>query len=708
MAGVGLPPSRLRVDMLREPVGTGPKPQVAVEGGLLRRTEDRAGVTVRMTRDGTGVITSIDEAIFDLLGWRPEDLVGQPSTQFIHPEDRPSAVAAWMEMITSPGEVGVWRGRYQNAEGSWTWIDSANRFEGPTHPIVFSSMTRVSAELARVEDERVGHEQSLTRLSEALPIGVFQVDLTEHVLLTNHRLHEIVGVPPMATIDSQMSAVVAEDRPLFKAAMAAVLADERVDDLEIRFHPPVVEPGQRVDAARVCLLSLRSLTDSAGTVNGAVGCLSDITDRKEIERALVSSETRSSAVFNLAPVGLVQMSMGGKFIRVNPAMCDILGHSVDQMESINLAEIIHPDDAKTIREVAAALLESDATEMNYTGRFTKANGNIVWCAVRVIRVSGTDGADDYYLAGALDITDRKEFERQLKHSATQANEASQLKSNFMANMSHEIRTPMNGIMGMSELLLETDLDDVQRDYAETVRLSGSALMTIINDILDYTRIEAGKVDVEEVDFSVRSVVHDVLHLLTPQAETKGLRLVEEVGDSVPTMVDGDPLRVRQVLLNLVGNGIKFTQVGEITVRVTEFESNGGDLVLRFEVADTGIGIDADKLDTIFRPFVQADMSTSRKYGGNGLGLSINSQLVGLMGGDCGVTSQLGKGSTFWFTIRVRNALESVTGGSPLAPDSIARVREPLLDDDVDNETSCPRSRKNRASPSAQPSLAERY
>ncbi len=633
--------------------GLGRSRKKRLGGALLRRTEDQAGVTVHVTRDAAGVITSVDEAIFDLLGWRPEHLVGRPSTEFIHPEDRPSAVAAWMEMITSPGEVGVWRGRYQNAEGSWEWIDSANRFEGPTNPIVVSSMTRVSVEQARVEDERLGQEQSLTRLSEALPIGVFQVDLTQHVTLTNHRLHEIVGVPPMSTIDSQMSSVVAEDRSLFEAAMAAVFANERVDDLEIRLRPPVAEPSQRVDTKRVCLLSLRALTDSAGTVNGAVGCLSDITDRKQVERALASAEKRWKTVFDLAPVGLVQVSMDGQFIRVNPAVCDILGYSADQMKSMTVAEVSHPNDAHMVGEGVGALLEGRIPELNYTGGFIHADGHIVWGAVRIRLVHGTDGDGDYFLGGLLDITDRKNFERRLEHSAIQANEASQLKSNFMANMSHEIRTPMNGIMGLSELLLETELDDVQRDYAETIRISGTALMTIINGILDYTKIEAGGVSVEDVEFSVQAVVHDVLHLLTPLAKTKGLRLVEEIGTSVPAMVGGDPFRVGQVLANFVGNGIKFTREGEIAVRVTEFESDGGDVVLRFEVTDTGVGIDPDKLDTIFHPFVQADMSTSRQYGGSGLGLSISRELVSLMGGDCGVTSQLARGSTFWFTVRVR-------------------------------------------------------
>lgn len=238
---------------------------------------------VHMTRDNAGVITWVDDAIGDMLGWRPEQLVGLPSTTFIHPEDQASAVATWVAMITAPGTARVWRGRYRTAGGTWAWVETVNRLDESDDPVVSTSMTRVAVEQASMEEELRAREQLLSRLSDALPVGLFQIDTTGHVTFTNDRLHLIVGHVPAATIEAQLSAVVAEDRPVLAAAIAAVLADQRLDDIEIRL---TVSGGTPTASDRVCSLSLRALTDSAGVVSGAVGCLSDVTDRVQLRREL--------------------------------------------------------------------------------------------------------------------------------------------------------------------------------------------------------------------------------------------------------------------------------------------------------------------------------------------------------------------------------------------------------------------------------------
>ena len=395
------------------------------------------------------------------------------------------------------------------------------------------------------------------------------------------------------------------------------------------------------------------------------GILTDITERKRAVNEVDS-------VFRLSFDLICIASTDGYFKRVNPSFTRVLGWSAEDLLGQPFYTFIHPEDLPaTEREVA--LLAKGQPTVRLENRYRCRDGTYRW-----LSWTCQPQPDGTLHAIARDVSDHREAEQlrlraaeELRLAKEAAEAANQAKSNFLANMSHEIRTPMNGVIGMTGILLDTELDDAQRSATETIRSSADNLLTVINDILDFSKIEAGRLELERIDFDVRQTIEEAMDLLGDKARRKGIELACDIDAQVPTLVAGDPGRLRQILVNLLSNAVKFTARGEVVVRVGMItdeqsglqrarasgalppETEGTQpLRLRFSVLDTGIGISAPTIERLFRSFTQADASTTRQYGGTGLGLAICKRLAELMGGGIGVTSVEGQGSDFTFTILV--------------------------------------------------------
>jgi PAS domain S-box-containing protein len=448
----------------------------------------------------------------------------------------------------------------------------------------------------------------------------------------------------------------------------------------------------------------RGIFAEDGTFKYIDGLNIDITERKKSEEALRRANARLDLAVRGSNVGLWENDMPeGDYHRGHVFCINImeqLGYPAldGPIDYGTIASQIHPDDVRHVQEALRAYFAGETPEYSVEFRARHRDGSWRWLLSRGIAVRDAVGKPVRFAGTRIDITDLKRIEAELRQARDAAEAASRAKSEFLANVSHEIRTPMNAILGMTELALDTPLTDDQRNYLTVANSAANSLLTVINDLLDFAKIEAGKLDLDSAEFSLRGVVNETTRALAFRAHKKGLELVCHVHADVPDRLMGDAGRLRQVLLNLVGNAIKFTEQGEVVVEVRSEigpigpmspmspmspQSDSSEARLRFEVRDTGIGIPRQKQDSIFQAFEQADKSSTRRFGGTGLGLSIAARLAALMGGGITVESEPGRGSTFCLTASFAVPAHAAAPARP-AHDDISGLRVLVVDDNATN------------------------
>ncbi|HXH50010.1 MAG TPA: response regulator [Terriglobia bacterium] len=403
---------------------------------------------------------------------------------------------------------------------------------------------------------------------------------------------------------------------------------------------------------------------------------------QEWARREIALKNQYEELFENANDIIYTTDLEGNVTSINRATEELTGYNREDVLGVNVSSFV----AKEYRDVVRQMLKQklrDKAPTTYLMEIIARNGHRIPLEIssRLIYENGRPvGAQGI----ARDITERKRAELERRNAQEAAEAANRAKSEFLANMSHEIRTPLNGVLGMTDLALNTNLNEEQREYLTLVKSSGETLLTVINDILDFSKIEAGRLDINPIDFELRDSLGDTLKTLSLRAHEKGLELALHVAHDVPYYVCADPTRLRQIVVNLVGNAIKFTDAGEVVLHVTMESQTENELVLHFTVTDTGIGIPSEKQEMIFAPFTQADSSATRRFGGTGLGLTISFQLTELMGGRLWVESTEGKGSSFHFTIRCRPAVSDGESPAPSGDVNLKGLPTLVVDDNATN------------------------
>ena len=490
---------------------------------------------------------------------------------------------------------------------------------------------------------RIGSERKYQKLMQTANAAMFILDAKTGVILeVNGQGEALLGVSADQIVGKHHKDFhpPGQDDAYWAMLREMVRVDRRISDTEIMTI-------RRGDGDVIPVEVTTSLTEVGGRKLAFCVCR-DITERFGAEEERARLLENQQAILEHIQACVFLKDTQGRYIAVNRAYMDLLPPSVDDPVGKGPDEVFPPEVAEVFRREDALVLKEGLT-LRKEDVVTRRDGRTAHMEVLFAPVRREDGQISGMVGIEFDITDRKQAEQELRRAREAAEAANKAKTEFLANVSHEIRTPINGIIGMTELALDTELTPDQQEYLEMVKASADALLGLINDILDFSKIEAGRLEMEPIEFDLHKCLSETLNPLGVRADSKGLEMVCRVRPNVPRAVVGDPHRLRQILVNLVGNAIRFTRTGEVAVEADLVEREGSRMCMHFTVRDTGIGIPPDKQEIIFEAFRQADGSTTRKYGGSGLGLPISAQLAEMMSGRVWVDSEVGKGSAFHFT-----------------------------------------------------------
>ncbi|WPL18731.1 Signal transduction histidine-protein kinase BarA [Thiorhodovibrio winogradskyi] len=543
----------------------------------------------------------------------------------------------------------------------------------------------VSVQLAVVNEQKVLYAMfrdvtELRALNERLMlatsaggIGIWECDLVAKRLAWNDQMYQLYGVPLGNGEENYarwLFALHPEDRPRMERLVAESL--QSGEELNTEFR--ILRQGE----TRWLRVAARPLFDAGQQPTRMIGCNWDVTDARQAEERMAREEARFRGAFEIAPNGMALVDGEGRWLQVNQALCDILGYSAEELLARDFQSISHPDDLPADLSALEQLVSGATDQIQLDKRYLHKDGHSVPILLNSSAVRDERGRLTLTVNHVLDLTERRASEAAMLAAKEVAEAANRAKSEFLANMSHEIRTPLNAVIGLTELTLGTPLDERQRDYLEKVRHSSRALLGILNDILDYSKIEAGRVRLEQTQFRLEDLLEQLTALFQAAAEAKGLDLFYRIAPEVPRHLIGDPMRLGQVLNNLVGNAVKFTEQGQVELAIRVVSEREDRIELSFSVQDSGIGMAADTVEKLFQAFTQADGSITRRYGGTGLGLTISQRLVRLMGGTIKARSTPNQGSTFcfhaWFDMPERAAARI---GAP--PHNIDQCRILIVD-----------------------------